>query len=161
MNKETKTTGLPEIVTVPNPILLQKSSRVAQINGDTEILVERMSRILLVSETAVGIAAPQIGVLSQVFLIRPDLTLPKAIEVFINPKIVWFSSKKMSRSIKEAKEGCLSLPDVTRYIERPAGVRVVYQALNGVTKEERFNGWAARIIQHETDHLNGILITGR
>ncbi len=146
-----------EILTVPNPILLQKASRVREIDEEIENLVEKMQHLVEFSEGRVGLAAPQIGVLKRIFLIKPSQGLP--IQIFINPKLVWVSSERTHTPVKEAREGCLSVPEVSKIIDRHKSIRVVYQALNGYSKEERFDGWAARIIQHENDHLNGVLIT--
>ena len=152
------TENIPEILIIPNPVLLQRAKRV-EISEGTERLVERMHKILLASETGVGLAAPQIGESSQIFLMRLKITFP--IETFINPRLTWKSSEKIHLPIKEAREGCLSIPNVVKILDRHRSVRIVYQAISGETKEERFDGWAARIIQHEYDHLNGILITSK
>jgi peptide deformylase len=77
---------------------------------------------------------------------------PKSPQVFINPEIVWSSSEKATY-----EEGCLSIPEYYGDVERPAQVKVKYLDLEGAAKEIEANGLLATCLQHEIDHLNGIL----
>ncbi len=103
-----------------------------------------------------GIAAPQIGVSVGIFLIANFVAGGdgKNPLVFINPEITWVSEEK----IRE-KEGCLSFPDIWVFIERPARCRVRAINLDGEEFEVDAEGIYARALQHENDHLHGILLT--
>ena len=101
----------------------------------------------------IGLAATQVGVKKRVFTI--DLAKkeePKNPQVFINPQIVWFSDEKSTPD-----EGCLSIPEFYSEVERPAQVKVKYLDLEGEPREVEANGLLATCLQHEIDHLNGIL----
>jgi peptide deformylase len=101
----------------------------------------------------VGLAAIQVGVPSRLIVI--DLSKRKAEaepRVFINPEITWSSEEK---SLYE--EGCLSIPDIHEDVERPAQVKIRYLNLDGEPREEDAEGLFATVIQHEIDHLNGVL----
>jgi len=110
----------------------------------------------------VGLAAPQIGLSIRLFVIdasplqedHPELKDFK--RTFINPKIV-----KCSEETILYNEGCLSIPSVREDIERPESVVIQYYDENFIPHEEEFHGFAARIVQHEYDHLEGILFTDR
>src|SRR6267143_419388 len=101
----------------------------------------------------IGLAAIQVGVPSRVIVM--DLSKREAEaepRVFINPEITWSSEEK---SLYE--EGCLSIPDVHEDVERPAQVKIRYLDLEGKPHEEDAEGLFATCIQHEVDHLNGVL----
>src|ERR1700722_13909271 len=101
----------------------------------------------------IGLAASQIGVLQRVVVI--DLAKkdePPQPMHFVNPEIVWSSEE---RSVYE--EGCLSIPEVHEDVERPARVKVRYRDLDGNAHEDEAEGLFATCIQHEVDHLNGVL----
>jgi len=115
----------------------------------------------------VGLAAPQVGVNFSLFIIKAKKTEPT--QVFINPKIIelkYLSEEKISDKSKKKKknlklEGCLSVPRIWSSIKRADSVLVEYQDLSGNWKKEWFSGFKAQIIQHEMDHLQGILFTQR
>lgn len=101
-----------------------------------------------------GLAAPQIGVLSRVFVM--DATWkdgPGEPIALINPRITW-----ASQNMAVLEEGCLSIPDTPRNVARPDKVRVVWQDVKGDWHEAGFDGFAAAVVQHEADHLDGRLI---
>lgn len=75
-------------------------------------------------------------------------------EIFINHRIILFDKEKM-----EEVEGCLSIPDQDFMVERFYGVEIIYQGINGKAKKMRLLGFNARVIQHESDHLKGVLIS--
>lgn len=118
-----------------------------RIAGIADEMVETMHE-----KDGIGLAAPQVGI--SLRLIVVDITPidrnahPR---VFVNPEILetWGEISM--------EEGCLSIPGVTEEVSRPEGVVLKYQEITGEEKEERFEGWDARVIQHEIDHLNGIL----
>ena len=101
----------------------------------------------------IGLAAIQVGVPKRV--VTMDLAKkdePKEPQVFINPEIVWTSEEKATY-----EEGCLSIPEFYEDVERPAQVKVKYLDLDGKEHEVEANGLLATCLQHEIDHLNGVL----
>ena len=101
-----------------------------------------------------GLAAPQIGVLSRVFVMDAAWkTGEPAPMAFINPEILWTAPESQVN-----EEGCLSIPDLPRHIARPARVEVMWLDASGAQQRGAFDGFEAACICHETDHLNGVLI---
>jgi peptide deformylase len=158
------------IVTVPNPVLTNPSKKVERIDKKVLDIVDRMKQTLIDTDNpkGVGLAAPQIGVSLRIFITRPTEKSP--IEVFLNPEILWYSPDKSeiqrdleskSKGKDKKLEGCLSIPHVWGYLKRSSTVRLRYMDITGKTQEKEFSGFEATIIQHETDHLNGILYTVR
>jgi peptide deformylase len=102
----------------------------------------------------IGLAAPQVGVLRRMVVIdtvRDDET-PKSPMLLINPEIV-----SMGDEMRAHEEGCLSIPEIYAEIERPGLVRVRYVDVEGEQREEDFKDLLATVVQHEIDHLNGVL----
>jgi peptide deformylase len=114
----------------------------------------------LAAAGGVGLAAPQVFVGERLFLaaVLPgaDEEGPPDVEVFVNPRIVGVSVEKAA-----AWEGCLSFPELLVLVERPLAVRVEYVSRQGEPRTLELQGFAARVVQHETDHLNGILTIDR
>lgn len=133
-------------------MLRQKAELVKKFDAELIKLVRKMKRIMKEAE-GVGLAAPQIGVPLRVVTI--DIGDEKKFTM-VNPEIVWFSEEK-----EFFEEGCLSFPGVTVNIERPARVRAVYLDEYGNKKSIEADGLLARAIQHEVDHLDGVLIIDR
>lgn len=138
---------------VPDPVLTQIAAPVTLFDQDLADLVEDLFDTMY-NAPGRGVAAPQIGVSKRVFVMDPswkdgDRT-PLAL---INPKITW---KSADTAVLE--EGCLSLPDQPRRVARPAKVRAVWQDVSGDWHEDGFDGFAATVLQHEYDHLDGRLI---
>ncbi len=110
----------------------------------------------------VGIAAPQVYESLQVFIVasRPNPRYPDAPsmepEVVINPEIVWRSDE-----VVKGWEGCLSIPGIRGHVPRPQRIRATYWTLEGVEIEREFEGFVARVFQHEDDHLRGIVFLDR
>ena len=102
----------------------------------------------------VGLAAPQVGRSLRFFIAMDPET--SEIRAYMNPQITWASQEK-----KVAAEGCLSIPGMHAFVDRHLGIRLRYQDLDFAEHEEEFQGWYARILQHEFDHLNGVLISDR
>lgn len=141
-----------EIILIGNPILRKKSQPVKKVDKDIERLVDEMKKILLKSEIpAVGLSAPQIGELLRVIIYREE----DKIHTIINPKIL----KKEGKIIIE--EGCLSIPGVYGDVERANKILVSGISLTGKKIEIEKEGLPAVIIQHEIDHLDGILFIDR
>jgi peptide deformylase len=154
-----------KIVLTPNNILLQKVQSVIKIDSKIKQLVYDMEETLIaqVDPQGVGLAAPQVGISLSLFIIKPSQE--SNTEVFINPKILEIKSpveRRQSHKKKHTKlEGCLSVPRIWGPISRAPKIRLTYQDLNGIFHTKWFTGFKAVIIQHECDHLKGILFTQR
>jgi len=124
-------------------------------------LVANMYETMLNAD-GVGLAAPQVGLSIRLFVIdlsvlgEDDPTYVNYRKTFINPKIVDFSQEMCSM-----EEGCLSLPDIHENVLRSEKIRIRYQDDQFVQHEEDFDGYVARVIQHEYDHLEGKVFTDR
>jgi peptide deformylase len=144
--------SLKPLVILPDAQLRAKSAPVAKITADIKKLVEDMFETMY-DAPGIGLAAIQVGVAKRV--VTMDLAKKegeKEPRVFINPEITW-SSEEMS----VYEEGCLSIPDIHEDVERPARVKVKFLDLDGKEHEEEADGLYATCIQHEIDHLNGVL----
>jgi len=144
--------ALRDILVLPDKRLRSVSRPVVEISDEIRTLVADMFETMY-DAPGVGLAAVQVGVPSR--LIVMDLSKRKAEaepKVFINPEIAW-SSKETSLY----EEGCLSIPDIHEEVERPAQVKIRYLDLDGELQEEDVEGLFATVIQHEIDHLNGVL----
>ncbi len=151
---------MAKIIIVPNPILREKSKEVL-IDKKTSDLVKNLKQTLSGKDgrvQGVGLAAIQIGLPKRVFVAYSEAS--KKFLVFINPEIVWFS-KRLTDPKKSKYEGCLSLPNKWSLIKRPKEIKVKYQTESGQTQIRKFSKTLATIIQHEYDHLNGILFIDR
>ncbi len=147
------------IIPSPNPVLFKKAQPVKQISADLQLLVKHMAESLIEADNpkGIGLAAPQVGKSLRLFLVKIDPQSP--LYVFINPTIVE-KSVKMAES-KEILEGCLSIPGVWGSVKRHETVKVRYMGLDAKEKEKTFGGLLSTVVQHEIDHLNGILFTHR
>lgn len=153
---------MSHIITVPAQVLRQPAERVESIDDGVKRILKDMEDALIGAKDpqGVGLAAPQIGESLRIFMIRPD---PKgAITTFINPEIIKFSQRQTNPTGKKGVyEGCLSLPHHYAPVKRSTSVTVKYQQPKLSTKTAVFSGFPAHIIQHEMDHLNGILFIDR
>lgn len=156
--------GLLPIIEIPDPILRAPSAPVETINDDVQRLIADMFETMY-KAPGIGLAAVQVAVPRRLLVI--DLQEPQLKEdgtedpeaepvrrphVFINPEIVQSSDNR-----KVYNEGCLSIPDQYAEIERPATVRATWLDEHGKSQEGEFDGLMAVCLQHEVDHLNGIL----
>lgn len=140
------------ILTLPDPRLRAISEPVTVIDEGVRQLVSDMFETMY-DAPGIGLAAIQVGVAKRVVtadLARKDE--PRNPQVFINPELV---ARSAELSIYE--EGCLSIPDIHEDVERPAAVRVRYLDLDGAAQEIEADGLLATCLQHEIDHLNGVL----
>lgn len=140
------------ILVAPDPRLKQKSAPVEAFDDDLAVLIADMLETMY-DAPGIGLAAIQVGVPRRLLVI--DVSREgeeKAPRVFINPEIVWTGGE---RSVYE--EGCLSVPDQYADVERPAKVRTRYLDEKGEVHEEEMEGLLATCIQHEMDHLEGVL----
>lgn len=150
-----------KIITVPNPILKEKTARVGQFSDELRNQIHQMVEALH-TEGGIGIAANQLGYKNQVIAIEfADLKNKDEPEhipltIFINPEIVEYSEDKGCFD-----EGCLSVPKIELEIERPTTLKLKYEDERGNRLKIAPKGLLARILQHEIDHLNGIIFTER
>jgi peptide deformylase len=145
--------ALRDILVLPDKRLRSVSKPVSEISDDIRALVADMFETMY-QAPGIGLAAIQIGVPSRVVVM--DLSTKGEAEaeprVFINPEIIW-----SSQETSPYEEGCLSIPDVREDVERPSRVRIRYLDLDAKQQESDAEGLFATCIQHEVDHLNGIL----
>jgi len=144
--------AIREILTVPNPILKEVSKPVKEVTDETRALMDDMLETMYAAP-GIGLAAVQIGVPLQVIVM--DLAREgeePAPQYFVNPEIL--------EDVQETKpydEGCLSVPEVFESIERPERVQITYLDYNGKRVTEWAEGLYAVCIQHEMDHLKGVI----
>ena len=144
------------ILKFPDPRLRRKAEQIEEVTEGIHRLVEDMLETMY-DAPGVGLAGPQVGVMKRVFVMdcssKDDEPSPRAL---INPVVTW-----QSESLLKREEGCLSLPDQFADVVRPETVRARFLDLNGKESEEEFSGLPARCVQHEIDHLDGILFIDR
>tara|TARA_X000000368_G_scaffold262528_1_gene207822 strand:- start:157 stop:681 length:525 start_codon:yes stop_codon:yes gene_type:complete len=140
------------ILTIPDPILRKKSVSVDKVDKDIQKLMSDMLETMY-HAPGIGLAAIQIGVPKRVVVMDISKESNKKEPMyFVNPEIVWKSDLK---AIYE--EGCLSIPNQFAKIERPESCNVRYLNYDGIEKEMKAKGLLATCLQHEIDHLNGVL----
>ena len=143
---------LRKILTEPDPILRKKCEPLEKVDVDTKKLMDDMLATMYAAP-GIGLAAVQVGILKRLVVIDISKGEEEKKPIFlINPQIIHQSKKT---SVYE--EGCLSLPGQFAEIERPAECTIKYIDYNGKEKDLKANGLLATCIQHEVDHLNGIL----
>jgi len=144
--------ALRDILILPDKRLRSVSKPVTEISDEVRTLVADMFETMY-KAPGIGLAAIQVGVPSRVIVMNLSKREAEAEpRVFINPEITGSSEES---SLYE--EGCLSIPDVHEDVERPARVKIRYLDLDGKPHEEDAEGLFATCIQHEVDHLNGVL----
>ena len=144
--------ALREILVVPDPILKQISKPVETVDDDLRALMDDMLETMY-DAPGIGLAAIQVGVAKQVIvmdLAREDE--PPAPRYFVNPQILWASEETAPY-----EEGCLSVPEIYDEVERSAEVKIKYLDYHGKEVTEDAEGLYAVCIQHEMDHLKGVL----
>lgn len=131
----------------------KKAEEIKKITPEIKELVKDMIETLLKGEQeGVGLAAPQVGVSKRIFIARTE----NGLAIFINPKII-----KKSRGIQTLEEGCLSLPGIYLKIKRAKLLELEALDIAGKKINIKAEGFFARILQHEMDHLDGVLIIDR
>ncbi len=144
--------ALRDILIVPHPLLKQVSKPVAVVDDDLRALMDDMLETMYAAP-GIGLAAIQVGVPKRVIVM--DLHRPeeeKQPQFFVNPQILWASEET-----EPYEEGCLSVPEIFDEVERPAQVKLRYLNYHGEAIEEDAEGLFAVCIQHEMDHLEGVL----
>lgn len=146
------------VLTIPDPRLKTKAEPVDHVDDEIRTLMDDMLETMLVTD-GIGIAANQVGVLKRVLVIHmtdegqiPEPALNIKPLKMVNPELLWTSDKTTVEN-----EGCLSVPDQRGEVQRPAEVHIRYIDENNIPQELKANGYKAACIQHEIDHLNGIL----
>ncbi|WP_050023036.1 peptide deformylase [Verrucomicrobium sp. BvORR034] len=158
------------IVIYGDPVLRVKCKPITEVTEEIRKLSQDMIETMH-NARGVGLAAPQVGIALQLAVIEvppddesvtyvringEDTPLAEAMPlIFLNPKLDHGKEKAMG------EEGCLSIPDLRSEVRRSAGVKVEYQTLDGETRTIEADGLLARALQHEIDHLNGILFIDR
>ena len=148
-----RSAALAQIRSFGDPVLRTKARSIDRFDDALGAEIERMGR-LMDDALGVGLAATQVGVLHRLLVYRIQQQAPLA--ALINPEIEW-----AGKEVESMEEGCLSLPSVLVDVERPIHVRVRAQAPDGAPIVIEASGLEARVIQHELDHLNGVLILDR
>ena len=143
------------ILTIPDNKLRQVAAPVPVVDDAVRTLVDDMFETMY-DAPGIGLAAPQIGVMQRVVVLdvakRQDEEAVAEPMVFINPTISWASEERSSY-----EEGCLSIPDYYEAVERPAVVRIDFLDREGTARQIEAEGILATCLQHEIDHLNGVL----
>ncbi len=147
-----------EIIFADNPILREKSKKVKDFGEALQVLIDDMVETMHAANGA-GLAAPQVGVLQQVIVIQlpDDEEDPQSGKLFTlcNPQIIGADGEE------ESEEGCLCLPGWVGEVKRATSVTVKAQDHRGKKVRIKAEGFLARVFQHETDHINGILYIDR
>lgn len=145
-----------EIITDPNPILREHAQPVESFDGATQELIDNMIYTMR-QANGIGLAAPQVGVLKQIIVgefesqEEPDTAFP--LTVVVNPKITNLSEEQIFML-----EGCLSFPGKELYVKRPKNIKIQAQDRWGKPMTLKCENLISRVLQHEADHLNGILM---
>jgi len=144
--------ALLPIVTVPDRRLRETCKTVAQVTDEHRQQLADMLETMY-KAPGIGLAGPQVGIMERILVLDPadEGEEPQPFKI-INPEIVWSSEEKSSFN-----EGCLSIPEQYAEIERPAKVAVKFLDEEGKSHEIECEGMLATVIQHEMDHLNGVL----
>jgi len=145
-----------EIHYLGDRVLRQPAKRVAKVDQSIRQLAEEMLQTMYSSD-GIGLAAPQVGVNKQVIVIDCEPDNPENPPlILINPVI-----KNLGRNLCDAQEGCLSVPGVYMDVLRPEEVEISYKDENGRPQTLKASGLLSRAIQHEMDHLNGVMFVDR
>lgn len=145
-----------EVHELGDNVLRRPAKRVTKVDDDLRDTVRKMLQTMY-SEDGIGLAAPQVGIHKQLIVIDCELDDPEAKPyVLINPEI-----KKFGQALAQDQEGCLSVPGVFADVVRPDQIEVVYKDEFGRRQVLKADGLLARVIQHEIDHLNGVMFVDR
>ena len=144
------------IVTYNDPILREKTKPVEELTDDIKNFISDMFETMYNSD-GVGLAAPQVGSSHSIFVMDADAMIDEGDPAlgpmaFINPEILEKKGEKI-----QMDEGCLSIPSITDKVSRPETIVIKYLDQNFNEKVEEFSSWNSRVIQHEYDHLQGVL----
>lgn len=150
------------IVTYDDPVLTRVATPVEGLTEQVKTLIEDMFETMYEAD-GVGLAAPQVGRSIRLFVMDADVFYEEEDEarqlgqmVFLNPEIVHRDEETV-----EMEEGCLSLPGLRDAVERTRAIRIRFRDHEWVERELELDGWNARVVLHEYDHLDGVLFTDR
>jgi peptide deformylase len=150
---ERREVALAKIVKFGDPVLKSRASAVTEFGPELRAEIERMIAIMR-DGMGVGLAATQLGILRRMLVFQAGAdSVPTA---FVNPTIEWLSDE-----VVVSEEGCLSLPQVAMDVERPLHARIGGRDVEGEPLRLEASGLEARVLQHEIDHLDGVLILDR
>lgn len=152
-----------KILTTPHPLLRQKSKPVGKIDKKTQqVITDLLETVKSASEPeGLGLSAVQIGFPLRIFVVR---LRGKNFEVFINPQIISRSKKTLKDALKKDEqffEGCLSVPHIYGFVNRPYQIKMAWENEKGKKQVKEFKNRASVCLQHEFDHLEGILFIDR
>lgn len=140
----------------PDPILKKKAEKVALVDDELRQFMDNMLETMY-SAVGVGLAAPQVGVSKRIVVIDISHEEEKVEPLYlVNPEIIWKSEEKVC-----GEEGCLSVPEQRAEVERHASVKIRYMDYDGKEQEQLIEDFLAIVVQHELDHLDGILYIDR
>ncbi len=140
------------IINVPDPLLKKVSEPVGQVDDDLRKFMDNMLETMYAAP-GIGLAAIQVAVPKRVLVVDMAETIEMRQPRFmVNPEIIW-----SSEDVSIYNEGCLSVPEHYAEVERPASVTVKYLDYDGHQQEETMDGLLATCVQHEIDHLNGVV----
>ncbi len=145
-----------EIHYLGDRVLRQPAKRIAKVDDSIRQLVKEMLQTMY-SADGIGLAAPQVAINKQLIVIDCEPNNPDTSPlVLINPKIV-----KYGNELCNSEEGCLSIPGVYLSVTRPDAIEVSFKDENGRPRKIKANGLLSRVIQHEMDHLSGVMFVDR
>lgn len=148
-----------DILVYPDTRLKQECAEVERFNGELRDFIEDLTHTMLAAPGCVGVAAPQVGKLIRAVLVdvssKKNVTQHHGRLVLINPLILEWDGYAMGR------EGCLSVPDYTGNVIRAERITLEAYDVDGMRQEYRMEGFEARAVQHELDHLDGMLFLDR
>lgn len=139
---------LPIVTGPDNPVLRNPTKKVQRVTKDILKLLKDMEETVIASKGA-GLAATQVGRTERICIAR----IQQKLTPLINPEIPWIST-----AMDIAEEGCLSLPETWLMVPRPREIVLKFLSPDGKRKELKLSDWDARVVQHEIDHLEGVLI---
>jgi peptide deformylase len=142
-----------DIITLGDEFLREKTERITNFGPEIPVLADAMIDAMR-GERGLGLAGPQVGVLKRIFVLElPEEDAPR---IFINPEII-----ETSQELSSYEEGCLSIPGMYSDVIRPSQVTVQAQDVKGKPFTIKADGMLARVVQHENDHLHGVLFIDR
>ena len=147
--------AIRNVVTEGDEILRKHCKEVKEVTPRIRETLQDMLETMRES-MGVGIAAPQVGIMRRMFVAQPDPYDDNAVYYMINPVMLEMSEEK-----EMGPEGCLSVPDMVGDVERSVRIKIEATNLEGERKVYDFEGFDARVMQHEYDHLDGILYTDK
>jgi peptide deformylase len=146
-----------------HPILRKKARPIEHIDDSIRLLIKQMKELTDRRANAIGLCAPQVGASIRLLMVLFDGFDPRTGRMRIGPPKILINSMVHDASKERwiEEEGCVSLPKIYEKVERPVAITICYQDEHGAHHTERLEGWPARTVMHENDHLNGVLFIDR